>query len=104
MENIFPRPNIPLLLLNRKNIAIPGVKNSQRANIEELTAGGSELDVASLVMLHVALGEHAVVLEGALAEGGAVRGYEDQTSAGGTKSFKGALVTKGRLPGLHHQL
>lgn len=55
-------------------------------------------------MVDVALGEHGVVLEGGLAEGGAVGGDEDELGLIGAEVLEGGLVAEGRLSGLHDEL
>ena len=55
-------------------------------------------------MVDVALGKHRVVLEGGLAEGGAVGGDENELGLAGTEVLEGGLVAEGGLSGLHDEL
>jgi hypothetical protein len=94
----------PLLVLGGEDVRVSGVEDGEGGDVEELSAGGSELDVGSRVVVDVALGEHGVVLEGGLAEGGAVGRDKDELGLGGTKGLEGGLVAEGSLSGLHDEL
>lgn len=60
------------------DVRITRVGDGEAANAVVLTAGGTKVDVVASVVVNTSLGEHGVVLNLGLAEGGAVTGDDDE--------------------------
>ncbi|GMR31982.1 hypothetical protein PMAYCL1PPCAC_02177, partial [Pristionchus mayeri] len=71
------------------------------AHTEELSASGSELDVVSVVVVDSGLGEHGVVLDLRLSEGGSVASDDNKLGLSAAEGLKGLLVSKAVLSRLH---
>ena len=69
-----------LLLLGGRadDVRIAGVGDAHGADAEVLAAGSAEVDVVASVVVHRGLGEHGVVLDLRLAEGGGVARQDDE--------------------------
>lgn len=92
-----------LSLNGLENVRVTGIENGKSSNAEKLTAGGSELVVATLEVVHSALGKHGVVLQLRLAEGRSVTSNDHKLGLSLTERLDGGLVTKGVLSGLDNK-
>lgn len=54
--------------LGGENVRVTSVNDGEGSDSEQFTAGGTQLDVVSSVVVDVALGQHGVVLELRLSE------------------------------------
>ena len=71
----------PILVFEgTKNIRITSISNGNAGNTEVLTATGTEIVAATLIVVDGGLGEHSIVLNFRLAERRAVVGNENKLS------------------------
>jgi hypothetical protein len=92
-----------LSLLVAEDVGVTSVENGHGGASEELTAGGTELDVVAREVVDGGLGQHAVVLELRLAERRSVASNDDELGLAGSEALEGRLVTKSDLSGLHNK-
>jgi hypothetical protein len=85
-------------------VGVTGVNDGHDGDVVEATDSGAEVLGVAVEELDVRGGEHTVVLNGGLAEGGAVVGNEDHLGLAGAESLKGLLVAKSVLARLDNKL
>jgi len=88
------------LRLHGADVGISGVGDGKGRDREELTARSAEGVVRARVLVNRDLGEHGVVLNLGLLQGGAVVGEDDDARGALTESLEGGLVAEGVLAGL----
>ena len=98
-SKFLPHPAFYLVSLGGEDVTVALVDDGHGGDVEELSAGGAELDVGAGVVVHVTLGKHRIVLKGGLAEGGAVVGDEDKLGLVAAKGLEGGLRQAGRVIG-----
>ena len=67
-----------LVLEGTENIRVTSIGNSHGRDTEVLSASGTEVQAVALIVVDGGLGEHGVVLQLRLSQGGAVVGNKDQ--------------------------
>merc|ERR1712029_503344 len=99
----FSGNNILVLGVGGQDVRVTGIEDGHGRATEELTAGGTELDVVAGEVVNRGLGQHGVVLELRLAERGSVAGDDDKLGLAGAEALEGGLVTESDLSGLHNK-
>ncbi|RUS77204.1 hypothetical protein EGW08_015031, partial [Elysia chlorotica] len=79
------------------------VGNRQSAASEVLSAGSTELNVVTVVVVHSGLSQHGVVLNLRFPVEGSVVGNDDQLSHTSPECLQRLFVAKHILAGLHHK-
>ena len=97
-------PKEACLLHAADNIRVTGVSDAHDADAEELTAGGAELDVRALVVVHADTRKVSVVLDLRAHQGGAVVRDEDKLRLAAAEGVQGLLEAKAELAALHDKL
>jgi hypothetical protein len=80
-----------------EDVRISRVEDAHCRHAVELTAGGAEVDVVAREVVDRRLGEHGVVLNLTLAEGGSVVGDEHELGLARAKRLEGLLVAEAVL-------
>ena len=86
------------------DVTVSGVGDTQAADAEVLTAGGTEGDVVAVVVVDGGLAQHGVVLKLRLPQGRAVAGDQHKLGLSGTKRLQRLTVTQAVLPRLDNKL
>ena len=76
-----------------EDVGVTSISDSENGHSEELTAGGTELEVVTLVLHDIALGESGVVLELSLADSRSVVRDEDHLDLTVSHGSEGVAVT-----------
>jgi len=85
------------------DVRVAGVGDGHPADAEVLAAGGAQLDVVAVVVVHAGLGEHGVVLDLRFPKSGRVAGNDNELSFSQAKLLQGLLVSQHVFAGFHHQ-
>merc|ERR1719272_1149417 len=86
------------------DVGVARIGDREAADPVVPTAGGPELVVVALEVVHTGLREHGVVLDLALPECRAVAGDEHELRLALAQGLKGGLVAELVLAALHHKL
>ena len=97
-------PKEACLLHAADDVRVTGVGDAHDADAEELTAGGAELDVRALVVVHADTRKVSVVLDLRAHQGGAVVRDEDKLRLAAAEGVQGLLEAKAELAALHDKL
>ena len=87
-----------------EDVRIAGVGDHDGGDGEEFSNGGSELDVVSLEVVHIGLGEHGVVLKLSSSDGRAVLGDDDEFGLSLSEGLDGVLVSNLEFSGLDNKV
>lgn len=91
-----------LLLLEQ--VTVSGILDGHDTDSVELTSGSTEVDIGTVVVVDVGLGEHGVVLDLRLSEGRAVFGDQNELGLARSELLESLLVTEGELARLNNEL
>ena len=97
-------PKVACLLHAADDVRVTGVGDAHDTDAEELTAGGAELDVRALVVVHADTRKVSVVLDLRAHQGGAVVRDEDKLRLAAAEGVQGLLEAKAELAALHDKL
>lgn len=87
-----------------EQVTVSGILDGHDTDSVELTSGSTEVDIGTVVMVDIGLGEHGVILDLRLAEGRAVFGDQDELGLARSELLEGLLVTEGELARLNNKL
>ena len=82
-----------------EDIGVTLIEDGHGGDSVEFTAGGSELDIVSLVEEDFNFGQHGVILNLRLSDGRAVAGNEDQFGFSVSEGLQGGRVSQTTLSG-----
>ena len=86
-----------LLLHGLEDVGVTGLRDAKDRDSVVFTAGGAELDVVSVEVVHGGSGKHGVVLDLGLSQRRAVVGDDDQLALASAQLLQGLLESCLRL-------
>ena len=76
-----------------EDVRVTGVGDDEGGDGEELSGGGSELNVVSVEVVHISLSKHGVVLKLSSSDGGAVLGDKNKLGLTFSEGLDGVSVS-----------